>query len=383
MNVGCDETFDLGSGRSIEQCQKRGKHRVYTEFLKKIDELVKAQRPGARTQFWADIVLQHPDHATELPMDAVLLIWGYEANHPFDAECRLIREYGGGRDFYVCPGTSSWSSLAGRTANSVGNIAAAVCAGRNYGALGMLLTDWGDHGHQQVSNIVKFCFVDLLYQCGACVCVCDVSQYLQPLSVSYAPIALAAGAAWNTRSAVVDHHEELLPALLDLHVFQDSARVLGKIFYDLGNAHTVALEKPTINYAWPARVLLQRGGTGFARNLASPKTDHVRRFARVVEAITRNLEQSRPNCADAAIVLSELAFLRRALLFAARAAEVLLSEACSQTEVIGLESELDMVCAEFRAVWLSRNRNGGLADSLHRLECLRPALKQRILQSCT
>ena len=36
FNVGCDETFDLGQGRSREECERRGVGRVYLEFLQKI-----------------------------------------------------------------------------------------------------------------------------------------------------------------------------------------------------------------------------------------------------------------------------------------------------------------------------------------------------------
>lgn len=47
-------------------------------------------------------------------------------------------------------GTSSWNSLTGRTANCVENIRQAVRSGITHGAVGMLLTDWGDYGHTQV-----------------------------------------------------------------------------------------------------------------------------------------------------------------------------------------------------------------------------------------
>ena len=54
-----------------------------------------------------------------------------------------------GLDFYVCPGTSAWRSLAGRVENMRANLQAAEKAGRECGAKGYLLTDWGDEGHWQ------------------------------------------------------------------------------------------------------------------------------------------------------------------------------------------------------------------------------------------
>ena len=49
--------------------------------------------------------------------------------------------------WWVCPGTSSWNSLAGRTENCLANLRAAARAGLAHGATGFLNTDWGDNGH--------------------------------------------------------------------------------------------------------------------------------------------------------------------------------------------------------------------------------------------
>ena len=39
LNVGCDETWDLGRGQSKKLCERRGKGRVYVDFLKQIHRL--------------------------------------------------------------------------------------------------------------------------------------------------------------------------------------------------------------------------------------------------------------------------------------------------------------------------------------------------------
>lgn len=133
VNVGCDETFE------IEDKEE------YLDFLLKIFDVVKEK--GFRPMFWGDIILHHPELVSRLPKDAIALDWGYEANHPFEKECSIFRE--AGLEFYVCPGTSSWRSLAGRIENMRENMQAAERAGRIYGAKGFLVTDWGDHGHWQ------------------------------------------------------------------------------------------------------------------------------------------------------------------------------------------------------------------------------------------
>ena len=133
VNIGCDETFEISDPEE------------YLGFLLKV--YAAAKRCGKRPMFWGDIVLKHPEFVERLPKDLIALDWGYEADHPFEAEAAKFKS--AGLDFYVCPGTSSWRSLAGRVENMRSNLEAAEKAGRLFGAKGYLVTDWGDEGHWQ------------------------------------------------------------------------------------------------------------------------------------------------------------------------------------------------------------------------------------------
>ncbi|MEN6384875.1 MAG: family 20 glycosylhydrolase, partial [Phycisphaerales bacterium] len=77
FNVCCDETWELGQGRSKALADKIGKGEVYLQFLLKIYEL--CQKHGKRMNAWADIVLKHPELLKKLPKDIVMLNWWYEA----------------------------------------------------------------------------------------------------------------------------------------------------------------------------------------------------------------------------------------------------------------------------------------------------------------
>ncbi|MBO6167695.1 MAG: family 20 glycosylhydrolase [Kiritimatiellae bacterium] len=132
-NIGCDETFEVAEPSE------------YLAFALKVGDIVRNH--GKRPMMWGDIVLKHPELVDKLPKDVVLLDWGYEANHPFEKDAALFAA--AGLDFYVCPGTSSWRSLCGRVENMRSNLEAAEKAGREFGAKGYMLTDWGDEGHWQ------------------------------------------------------------------------------------------------------------------------------------------------------------------------------------------------------------------------------------------
>jgi hexosaminidase len=199
FNVGCDETWDLGRGRSHRLCARKGKGRVYLDFLKRIHQAVTAR--GRRMMFWGDIVLHYPELIGELPKNLLALNWGYEANHPFGQEAALFAQ--AGVPFYVCPGTSTWMTLIGRHDNALTNLRLAAEAGRNHGAAGYLNTDWGDGGHPQ------------------------------PLTVSYLPYLAGAALSWCAAS----FDQELLVPVLSRDVFHDPTRRMARAALAMGFAH--------------------------------------------------------------------------------------------------------------------------------------------------
>lgn len=147
VNIGCDETYDIAYGRSKAEVASRGRGVVFAEFVAKIAAI--ASGLGKRSMFWADIALSHPECLSLLPRDAVPLAWGYEPDAPWDRWCGALE----GKEFWLCPGTSSWRSMTGRRAERRANLAGAVRATVDRGAAGLLICDWGDSGHWQTLPI--------------------------------------------------------------------------------------------------------------------------------------------------------------------------------------------------------------------------------------
>ncbi len=156
VNIGCDETYDISFGRSREAVAQRGRAVVYMDFVREVERSVRAM--GKRAMFWGDIVLSHPEMLAEIPHDLIALAWGYEDDSPFDRWCGMLRS--AGREVWVCPGTSSWRSITGRTSERRSNIRAAARAGATHGVQGFLLCDWGDTGHHQQWPITLHALAD-------------------------------------------------------------------------------------------------------------------------------------------------------------------------------------------------------------------------------
>lgn len=142
VNVCSDETYDLGKGKNEQLAEEIGKGRLYLNHIHTLNDLSK--RYGKRMMFWGDIVKQHPDLVPEIPKDAILLNWGYAANTDYEST-KLFAD--AGLDLFVCPGTSGWNRILNGINNADLNIRRYADAGKRYGALGLLNTDWGDYGH--------------------------------------------------------------------------------------------------------------------------------------------------------------------------------------------------------------------------------------------
>jgi hexosaminidase len=199
FNVGCDETWDLGRGQSKKLCDIKGNGRVYLDFLKKIHREVSAR--DKRIMFWGDIILKYPRLIRKLSKNVIALNWGYEANHPFEKEAAQFAK--AKIPFYVCPGTSTWQTLVGRHDNALANLRGAAKAGKKFGAIGFLNTDWGDGGHPQ------------------------------PLAVSWPMFAAGAALAWNSKAL----DEQKLIAVLSRDVFEDPTGEIAEVAFKLGFTH--------------------------------------------------------------------------------------------------------------------------------------------------
>jgi hypothetical protein len=144
FNACCDETWELGQGRSAGLARRSGTGRLYLEFVKKLHTL--CVRHGKRMNMWADIVLNHPECLRDLPRDIVMLNWDYSPKGTRIPMTRKLSD--AGLSFMVCPGTSGWRSHGTRLHNAIENVAVFATEGLRQGADGILMTDWGDHGHR-------------------------------------------------------------------------------------------------------------------------------------------------------------------------------------------------------------------------------------------
>lgn len=335
VNVGCDEPWEL------DRADDPQAGHLYLEWVLNLHKYLSAR--GYTMMFWGDIIIKHPALVPRLPHDVIVMEWGYEATHPFDANCEKYAQ--AGIPFYVCPGTSSWNALAGRVKNTADNIRVAAEAGLKHGASGILVTDWGDNGHWQ------------------------------PLPASYAGIVYGAGAGW----CLEQNRDPNLTAALDTFVYHDAAQVMGSVSVALGSIYQEVgpehINGQLLAYAlqWKPEDFnahLERM-YAWGRDSGDISPENLRRVIGLLDRYAAQLDGAQMQRDDAEILTAEWRHVAALLKHGARWMLLLQGEADADKNA--LLQELEELVAQQRTLWLARSREGGLADSLRRFDTLRQA----------
>lgn len=137
FNVNCDETWDIGNGRSRERVEVVGKERFYADHIRFLHDILR--RHGKTMMMWADMVLKYPKTLDMLPKDIVLLTWNYDARDDFSGWIRPLQ----GHRLLVCPGVHSSGRMVPEMRAAEGN-RRFIAQGYEEGAEGALLTSWDE-----------------------------------------------------------------------------------------------------------------------------------------------------------------------------------------------------------------------------------------------
>ncbi|MEQ6118018.1 family 20 glycosylhydrolase [Reichenbachiella sp. MALMAid0571] len=336
INVGGDEPYELGYGKSKTAVEQKGKGQVYLDYLLELNKLVQANNHSM--QFWGDIILKHPEYISQLPDNITAMIWGYNANHPFDAQCKVFKK--AKVPFYVCPGTSSWRCITGRYDNAMKNQLSAAKNGLKYGSIGYLNTDWGDYGHWQ------------------------------PFVLSYPPILYGAALSWGVefnKNVKVDN-------LLNKYIFKDKSGRTAEFIHELSNINQVFDPSNPSNMYFHYSLLHADIPVQENKRIAGINMEKVKNIQAGLSVLEQEVELISPACEDGEWIKNEL---RTAIHLAIHANKLNLaklnfeggtkSALISEQDKAILLQDIQQIIADFSENWVKRYRLGGLHDSVNNL----------------
>lgn len=354
FNINLDEPFELGKGKNKELAKTQGEASLYMDYLKRLHEQV--VRRGKKMYMWGDILANHPEKIDELPDGITVLDWGYEADSPFEEHAAMLREKQ--IPFLLCPGTSSWTTLTGRTDNMLENILGAARAAIRHQGGGVMVTAWGDGGHLEYGII------------------------------NDPGMAYAASCIWGR----LDTTEEELARFLNEEVYQDRVGKAARFLLDLGRLNRYE-EFPMINMTI-ARMNLMMGilPEGMFSMILEHSVQGILEFApamvekmqrltaekkefdyegamREINKLEEELEQMRLSGSEAELFQAEFTNALRIAKFAQQVHCLnAFAERMSPEEKAELFASLRSLGEEIikthPALWIARNRLHGMEESL-------------------
>ncbi len=141
FHMGADESWDVGKGKSRALVAKSDIATVHAQHYRRVADLLR--RHGKKVMMYGDIVLQHPTILTQLPQDIIVVDWHYGAALDYPSVRVFERA---GQPYIVSPGMSDWHRLFPNFTNAFLNIFYLTRQGAEHGALGSIVSTWGDYG---------------------------------------------------------------------------------------------------------------------------------------------------------------------------------------------------------------------------------------------
>ncbi len=360
LNVNMDEPFELGQGKNQKEAQESGKASLYLGYARKINDYCKSK--NRRMMMWGDQVLENPASVEALPKDIILLDWIYEGDAHFETHAQLMQRTG--LDYCLCPGSSSWGSITGRSDNMRKNIKdAADCAVR-YGGKGIITTDWGDLGHWQY------------------------------ISCSYPAFSLTGLYGWSGSGA----DEGTALWYCNQYLYKDESGSAYQTAYDLGNYYhyeNAPLYNTTLSFAVMSSKYtfdsldefdskIQRLLT-LSANIA--RTNHIPPKEPVIapdyqglwgylDDLEKRIDSLRPHCEDGPLIKDEMRngirMIRHGSMLYYSLTEHRQEKELLKEDLMNLYEQLDSLLEEHYRLWMARNRRGGFdKSSAHMLHLLR------------
>jgi len=328
VHVGLDEPWELPDERI-------GDYLDWVETLCAVPEL-----DGRQILVWGDIVSGRADRLTRIPEHVTVCEWGYEDWTPFEEKAAIYSETD--TKFWNCPGTSSWTTILGRTTNMKGDCVAAAEALLGHGGTGFLNTDWGDQGH------------------------------LQYLPISEPGFAYGAAVSWCLET----NRDVDLAAALDAHAFADEVGALGAVLLDLGDVYlSTEVQVPNMS-ALVLPLYFPQLEIGPEKKQLNFTDDELSRAESALADASERLDDARSRRMDDVLVREELRNSIALMQLLCRDGHARLATDGSLGSIPestrrAFATELNDIIGAHRELWLARNRPGGLEDSVSWLAHLR------------
>lgn len=153
FHMGADESWDVGLGKNRDYVKKVGLARSHAEHYLKVYKYLK--RYGKKVVMYGDIILRHPEILEYLPKDIIIVDWHYWPSDYYPSVELLM---GKGFQVLVSPGIHNWVNPVPNFFFAWLNIRYFNLTGQDRGAMGTVVSSWGDFGGPNLREQNYLCY---------------------------------------------------------------------------------------------------------------------------------------------------------------------------------------------------------------------------------
>ena len=346
VNIGLDEAYGLGRYQIEAYCREKGRDVVFMEWLNKLNDHIR-DHYGLKVMFWADMIYNYPESYHMVPKDAVALEWGYELiqSQRMTAHCIAYRD--AGVNYYVCPSVNTHGAFSGRMDVTTFNIRTCAELAVEYGAKGLLLTDWGDGGHPQ--------------------------SWVWSMN----PIALAGQYAWNPGKPQ-DGESFKADFIRNAEAFVDGYAFggvgLSRLLYRMANYYLLEPERVHVCTMCAKELFLPISETRYAHLFDMKDSGDDFYFDNVTAYVERVMADIEKLCFDETIK-REIRLTARLIVLGSEVCKVKLHPSESAEKAKELADMIDELLPEYVALWNMRNYEKGVERFSAQLAARRDELR--------
>ncbi|MCF6269021.1 MAG: family 20 glycosylhydrolase [Melioribacteraceae bacterium] len=151
INIGADESYDVGYGKSKELTKRVGKSKVHAEHYKKVFDI--CRKNGKKIMMYGDVILNHTKILELIPNDVTIIDWHYGANTSYPST-DIFKD--AGFKYIISPSVWNFRTTFPTYQIALPNIKTIIGDGLLNGSSGMINSNWGDYGAETFKEFVLF-----------------------------------------------------------------------------------------------------------------------------------------------------------------------------------------------------------------------------------
>ena len=149
INIGADESYDVGLGNSRPLAEKSSLAEIHLQHYLKVYDICK--KYNKKVMMYSDILLNHPEIIEKLPKDIIPVDWHYRPETDYSSTAKFNNA---GFKYIVSPTVWNFVTAFPANFNAFPNIKNITVSGIKNDAIGMINSNWGDYGAETFKELI-------------------------------------------------------------------------------------------------------------------------------------------------------------------------------------------------------------------------------------